>query len=291
MKLLQTILIAIGLFNTGTMGLRADAWIHIGSGKNAGISGIALASQAPQSDRYLIVHDNKRSNQARLGLLTVYMKRVRFDIVQWPGKGPEPADLEAMTALGRLSKRGFLVMTSAGVIFHLKLSSSFKKAKIVSRMEVPAGEGGANYEGLAVWPHGDRIAIAWGHRGRTQSPGMLYWGWLDLTKSTITQTGQASIRVPWPENHVRHISDLTVHEGQLYVSAASDPGDSGPFSAALYSAGRFSVQGTSITFKKDLSEIYRTEAHKIEAVAHVRGGFALASDDENKGSAFRVYKP
>ncbi len=290
-QLARTMLLSVVLIAIDAGGASAEAWREIASGKRMGISGIALASTSPQSDRYIIVHDNKRSGEARLGLLTTRRERVRYDTVQWRGKDAEPRDLEAMAPLGPRSKRNYLVMTSSGSVYHLGFSTSFRKAKVMASFDVPAGEPGANYEGLAIWSRGKRFLVAWGHRGRSSSPGILYWGWLDLEAASITVEGQAEIEVPWPDSSVRHISDLSIEDGELFLSAASDPGDNGPFSGALYSAGTFSVDGESIQFEKALEEIHRSDAYKIEAITPVKGGFALGSDDENKGSAFAVIKP
>ncbi|MGQ4648867.1 hypothetical protein [Lyngbya aestuarii] len=95
----------------------------------------------------------------------------------------------------------------------------------------------------------------------------------------------------WPVGPVRHISDLRVDQAEvLYLSAATDLGDDGLFTSAVYIAGVFSVQGKQISFRQNpnLVTVYHLDNHKIEAIELVpeaAGGVFLGTDDENKGSS------
>ncbi|MGL5193818.1 MAG: hypothetical protein ACRC8Y_09450, partial [Chroococcales cyanobacterium] len=97
--------------------------------------------------------------------------------------------------------------------------------------------------------------------------------------------------VPWPEEDVRHISDLKVNNsGVLYITSARDSGDDGPFDSAVYAAGLFSMNGDQLEFRpaSSLAPLYRVKGHKIEALEFLpglSGGKILGTDDENQGSS------
>ena len=91
--------------------------------------------------------------------------------------------------------------------------------------------------------------------------------------------------------NVRHISDLKVdRSGQLWITAATDPGDDGPFDSAVYEAGKFLIQGETIAFQEntELLPLSRFPGHKIEAIeliGETQRETILGTDDENSGSS------
>ncbi len=115
-----------------------------------------------------------------------------------------------------------------------------------------------------------------------------------MAKAQIVLTGSANLKVPFPSANVRHISDIKVDSaGVVFISAASDPGDEGPFQSAVYIAGSLGYSGNKIVFKQNpqLVPLYRTNYHKIEAlelVTGAEGGVIVGTDDENFGSSVYI---
>ncbi len=67
--------------------------------------------------------------------------------------------------------------------------------------------------------------------------------------------------------NVRHVSDLKVDPaGVLFIAAATDPGDDGPFQSAVYVAGVFDVDDTGVALRQNsqLVSLSRFDAHKVE---------------------------
>ncbi|MFE9611909.1 hypothetical protein [Streptomyces sp. NPDC006012] len=108
----------------------------------------------------------------------------------------------------------------------------------------------------------------------------------------------AALRVPYPRQNVRHVSDLAVSPtGRIAITSASDAGDDGPFDSAVYDAGTLrqgplllSGAAPLLTVRPQPDELARFEGHKVEALAcptTARTG-VLGTDDENLGGAIRT---
>ena len=252
------------------------------------ISGLALIKQDAAGSTFLIAHDNKFANEARLAVMTVHGDKLGYDPISWPDAEALPSDIEAGREVPGNGEDDFLVMTSGGGVTHITVDASNFTMKINSRFTLPGRRSGDNLEGLALHHTGKDLFVAWAHRGNSQDPGMIYWGIIDLATQTVDQQGSHPFRVTWPERpSVRHIADMVIDtNGVLYVSSTSDPGNDGPFGSAIYKAGAFTLKEGGAQFEQDISSLYRTESHKIEGFDRVGNGFALATDDENMGSSF-----
>ncbi|GLF93394.1 hypothetical protein [Streptomyces yaizuensis] len=270
-----------------------DGWLPTGEGITHGLSGLAVAGATGDEADVLAVHDNKRTGEARVS-------RIRFapggparaEERQWVGERL-PVDLEALAEVpGRPGE--FVAFESSGRGFHIRLEGASVRA--LREFTVPGVADGAhaeNYEGFALVRRAGALAALWAHRGRDQEPAVVHLARLDWATLSFGPRTSHTVRVPYPGADVRHISDLEVSPaGEVLTSAASDPGDDGPFDSAVYAVGRvtgglFLGPGFAPYPGPVLLEVFT--GHKIEALA-CRGGVpdtVLGSDDENQGGSVR----
>jgi hypothetical protein len=285
----------------------AQDWYPIRSGRLFGISGITLSAQQGKSLSFLVVHDNKQAGQGRLASIILRGNEPpQYVPLQWPAKIPLPFDLEAITLvpsekdtlLTRSPERAnvrtessFMALTSSGKIYHFRLNIFNRDISINKIFNLPDIPKKSNFEGFSLTEIDDKLLAVWAHRGAIEEPAVIYWGQFDLETYQFSSIGATSFKVPWPIDNVRHISDLKVDStGVLFISAAKDPGNNGPFESAVYIAGVFNSDRHQITFRQnsELVPLYRFDGHKIEAIELVSGqtgGVIFGTDDENKGSS------
>ncbi|HEY9835578.1 MAG TPA: hypothetical protein V6D27_01565 [Vampirovibrionales bacterium] len=275
-------------------------WRPVKSGILFGISGIALIEQAldgmgcPPNTCFVIVHDNKTEGDGRIAILTVqgqdsldYLPR------PWPEGAEWPIDLEAIARVPDSEDPAFMAVTSSGRVYHFTLDST-GTIQLVHIFSLPDLPDNTNLEGFDLHLINGQLLAVWGHRGSSDDSGLLYWGWFDWNGYKISPQGSAIITVPWPQEDVRHISDIKVNNaGILYISSTRDPGDDGPFDSAVYAAGLFSMNGKQVEFHpaSSLAPLYRINGHKIEALEFLpglSGGKILGTDDENQGSSVYI---
>ncbi len=265
-------------------------WHFVRDGIQFGISGLALMSQSGETLRLLAVHDNKQPGENRLAVVTLDgTGRVDYAPLSWSEGVELPIDLEAIAIVPDTNPIEYLTLTSRGRAYHVGIDGD--TVRVLHQFNLPETPEDNNYEGLALQSlHGEIIAV-WAHRGSDDDPAIVYWGKLDRDSWQIEPTGSATLRVPWPSQAVRHISDLRVDPaGVLTISAARDPGNDGPFQSALYIAGAFAIENGAIAFRQNstLTPLFRYDRHKVEAIEFVpgtTGGAIAATDDENSGSS------
>ncbi|UBF27782.1 hypothetical protein K9N68_07670 [Kovacikia minuta CCNUW1] len=272
-------------------------WLPVRGGITMGISGMALLKQEDQKLELLVVHDNKKSNQPRLGIVSFRDRQAPdYQTVDWATDTALPEDLESLTAVPGSST--FMAMTSKGQITHFELQPDRKSIRVLKTFNLPTLPPDVNLEGLVLQqsierPNGQYI-IVWAHRGESlEKPALIYWGLLNLSNYQIQIQGSMPFSVPYPINKVRPISDLNLDEsGTLYVASAEDNGDDGPFASAIYVAGtiRFDPQKQSLSFVKNSrpAVLQRYLFHKVEALELIpgaQGGIIVGTDDERMGSA------
>jgi hypothetical protein len=271
--------------------------------KEIGISGMALADDDGDVSHFVVVHDGKKNGWARLSVLAVakdhsikQFKEITVD--NWPDE-KRPDDFEAVAALpeGGGPSVHFLALTSDGMAYMLAIDAKHARGIVEWKAELPGRQinppDPLQFEAFAFAPAIDvgagRVACAWAQRGQDAVPASLHCGVLDLASHKITEVGGGqNVSVAFPKNFVRHISDVRVDAaGKVLVSAASDPGDDGPFASAVYSIGTLEAGGQAPKFKKspEPQELTRSSEKKTEAIELTKNGLVLGSDDENNGAA------
>lgn len=271
---------------------KSDGWHLFARGIDRGISGMAFVESRPGELTLLGVLDNKLPQQDRVVLITRKVGApVRFELLAWPDASAPPVDLEAITAVPGSQDR-FVAATSNGMLYQLSLDRWAKKLSLIGVALLPNAGAGREFEAFNLAVVGNRIIAVWAHRGSGPQPAMLCWSAVD-DKLAFGPVEMAEVRVQWPVENVRHISDLKIDaSGFAYIAAASDAGDDGPFASAVYVAGVFGWNGIAFQFSPAVAppRLYPTEDHKIEALTLIpgsTGGLALATDDENAGGSIK----
>jgi hypothetical protein len=255
------------------------------------ISGIALVEHSEQRTTFIIVHDNKSPGEQHAALLTVSGRdKSRYTPLDWDGSDI-PVDLEAITSVPGDST-SFMALTSAGRVFHIRLAPEHNSVDVIQSFDLPSIPADSDFEGIALQVVDGLLLVTWAERGLDAKPATLFWSRFDLRSHTFSQVGYAAVRVPYPTANVRHISDVKVDpNGAVFVSAAANPGNDGPFVSAVYDIGTFAVKDTGqVVFKPaaSLTPLRQFSNHKVEALELIpgeSGGRAFGSDDENSGSA------
>ncbi|HLO52199.1 MAG TPA: hypothetical protein VK211_27615, partial [Kamptonema sp.] len=182
----------------------------------------------------------------------------------------------------------FMALASAGRAYHIRLDRAKKTVSVLKVFDLPNIPKGSNFESFALQNIDGKLLAVWADRGSGESPGVIYWGVLDLATYQITQQGSVILKVPYPTGNIRHISDIKIDSaGVVFISSATDNGDDGPFDSAVYVAGSFSINN-KFQFRLSLTPIFHLPYHKIEAielVAGKTGGVVLGTDDENMGGS------
>ncbi len=265
-------------------------WQVVKKGKSFGISGIALFDQSAGKIGLLAVHDNKMPGQVRAAIITIVNETtLEYTPLEWPDRSRLPMDIESVTVVPDGYEPSFMALTSKGEICHFKITDL--SISVLKLFSLPNSGRGQNFEGLSIHRVENRLLAVWAHRGENNKPAVIYWGWFTPSNYNLSVFGSTKLKVPWPtQPDVRHISDIKITpQGVAIITAASDPGDTGPFRSAAYIAGRFSPCGNSVEFKPATRMIpFRSfKHHKVEALELAGGadGIVFATDDENFGSS------
>jgi hypothetical protein len=264
-------------------------WIKAHDGKHYGISGIALLAQRENQTDFLVVHDNKKKDDPRLGVVMAKADKVDYRALRWPNEDNLPVDLESISTVPDHPEQ-FVAVASDGALFALSVSEA--NIRLLSHFVLPGLPPNTNIEGFTVQKLGDELVAAWAHRGAGPQKGILYWGLLDLKQSQVSVVSKAEVGVPFPlpvDPNTRHITDLKLDpNGVLWATAANDPGDSGPFVSAVYTLGVLhatKMNGVVFEPNTNLTRLW-TFSKKVEAIELVpgaRGGIAFGTDDEDDG--------
>ena len=157
-----------------------ERWMHISGKRELSISGIATTTS---EDIYLVVHDNKKKNQLRAGLVNLLADSL-YNGLSWPVKDL-PIDLEALTNISG-KKNQYIAMGSWGFCYWLTLDLSTNRLNLIKEFRIPGSGPPLNLESLVLWLAGDSWYIAWSHRGSVKEPSILFWGSIDLFADVIT---------------------------------------------------------------------------------------------------------
>lgn len=296
MRHLPKLLISLPILGTSLLicqQILAQEWQPVRGGTLHGISGMATLSQQQDRLELLVVHDNKKPDQGRLGIVTIAGRmQPQYQSVQWQASANLPIDLEALTAVPNTST--YMALASHGKAYHLNLGSSRDTVSVLQVFDLPNLPDKSNLEGFALMQMDDELIAVWAHRGEGSQPAILYWGTLNLKTYKITPAGSTQVTVPIVGHQVRHISDLKVDEaGVIYIAAASDDGDDGPFRSSVYIVGALGRTGRQIKFRQNskLVPLYHDNYHKVEAIDLVpgaSGGVILGTDDEAMGASVLI---
>ena len=261
-----------------------EDWLLVGEERSVAISGIARVD-----GQTIVVHDNKREYEGRIGIVTESGEGLKYRILEWPDE-TLPFDVEALATIPG-SVTDMIAMESQGKCHWLVFDQAKMRLVYNGFIQIPKIKWPTNLEGFGLMQVGGKFLAAWGHRGKSEYPGKLFWGWMDFNSRTVEAVDSIEISVEWPTEHVRHIADLKINEmGDCWVSSTSDPGDDGPFSSALYNLGRFQIEDNQINFYQVLNRIppFKFETHKVEGFDFIENGIINATDDENFGGYIRT---
>jgi hypothetical protein len=269
----------------------APVWHRLASGTTESIGGLASLPAGPGETAFIAVHDNKAPGEKRLSeIKRTADGRIVTRTLTWKAE-PLPIDLEAIC---RLPGDGstFLALTSRGALYRFSWREGEPDLTIeTTPIGVPNSAEERQFEGIDVQQVGGQTFACWAERGSMDAPGVLFCSTFDVTTLTFGEVQALEIRVPWPESHTRHISDLRLlTDGTILAASASDPGNDGPFSGAVYIAGtlRPAPARPELIPAEPITRLFTSRTHKIEAIELVpgpRGGLAIGSDDENAGGA------
>jgi hypothetical protein len=250
-----------------------QSWTSVGAGSTANVSGIA-----PAGSGWVIVRDNKQPAQNRVALLD---QDAVVTPLLWPGT--PPSDLESIDAVPGTSD-GFVALSSSGTGWVLTITAD--TITVDRSFRLPGAL--KQVEGFAMASVGGSTVAAWASRGSTTAPAQIRAATFNPSSGSFGPLTFGKVRVPYPTTQVRQVSDLKLVVGHVLVSSASDPGDRGPFTSAVYDVGTLKSIGASGKPALQLStprEIGRYGGHKVEGIACSNGVGILGSDDESLGGA------
>ena len=261
------------------------AWQPLGPQRERTVSGLAR-----DGDGFVVVHDNKHAGEPRMAFLSPRngVSGLEYRALSWHG-APLPVDLEAIVREPG-DARAFLAATSRGDFFRVLLREDTAQATTLASL--PCTD---EIEGLDVWSIEARLCLIWAERGEDRRPATLSWGWFDAHSGTVTGLSKTTLAMPSLGAHTRHVSDLRVTPaGALVVSSATDPGNRGPFSSAVWEAGQFRAVEGAITFQPAAPprRLHFAAGQKIEAIEWISPGvMALGADNEDLGGAILFHTP
>ncbi|MFI7102364.1 hypothetical protein ACIBK8_23760 [Streptomyces sp. NPDC050161] len=272
--------------STGAVSRAADdGWQQVGDGITAGISGIVVDGVSGDTVDTLAVRDNKEDGENRLVAVRYRPGAApQARPVTWSGE--QPVDLEALDAVPGHTHE-YVALASDGTAYRIRRDGD--TATVVDSFALPGTSSKGNYESFALSAVDGRLLAVWADRGEDDDPGVLTAAEWNPDTHDFGKRDSADLRVPFPTENVRHVSDLKIAaDGTLTVSSASDPGDDGPFDSALYRAGKVSFTGghdAALDVPATPERIATFSGHKIEALACVPGSATgvLGTDDENGG--------
>jgi hypothetical protein len=158
----------------------AEEWHSLTDQKRLSISGIA----AIDSDRFLVVHDNKKPDQPRLSIVNWQNKqRPTLEPIKWCDQNL-PIDLEAITAIPS-HKNDYLVLESKGRVTRIQLDPNKAACKTITQFKIPTATPDSNMEGLALHCIKKHCLLAWADRGDDKTPAKLSWSSYNIETNRI----------------------------------------------------------------------------------------------------------
>ena len=261
-----------------------ERWQFVSGKREIAISGISSTSD---TNKYLVVHDNKKKGQLRIGLINLSADSLYVGL-KWPSEDL-PIDLEALSNIPGL-KNEYIAMGSWGFCYWIKLDLQSNTIDIIKEFRIPNSGPPLNLENLLIIRKNNNTYISWAHRGSDNEESKLFWGQISLFDDNITISVEDSIFIdlPWQVKSKRHMSDMDIdNNNMLWTSSTSDPGDDGPYQSAIYKIGKFEILKEKLYFNisDSFPKQYLFKNNKVEALTFNENKIVFATDDENLGAA------
>ena len=179
-----------------------DGWKQIHNSREYSISGIANFN-----DGYLVVHDNKKKGQLRVGLIDLSADSL-YSGLDWPAENL-PIDLEALSNIPGFENE-YIAMGSWGFCYWIKVDLETKTIDLIKEFRIPDSGPPLNLESFLVFVENNNWYVAWAHRGSDEETSILFWGSISLLDKEIKidVEDSAFVNVPWPVVAKRHMTDM-----------------------------------------------------------------------------------
>ena len=272
-------------------------------------SGIAWLQTRPATDRdqevFLVAHDvradEKEGQLPRLSLVATPLDETGIQINPVTAEFPETAnDLES---IARLPGRDAALLVESNAdgkdptpSIYLATWDDDLKMQIDAQVPWPkTPEPLVNVEASAVFSANDQDWFLYAERaedlGKTQIHMTKLKVGSDQSVTFGSQWQSVSFTPPVPQG-ARPATAMDIStNGNVYVAAAVDPGDVGPFDSAVYRAAKLSTQDNTVKLAgvRSPKPIGRSNGLKIEALALIDGKQPLffGDDDEDYGGLLR----
>ena len=264
-----------------------ERWQFVSGKREIAISGISPTSD---TNKYLVVHDNKKKGQLRVGLINLAADSL-YEGLKWPGE-TLPIDLEALSNIPGLQNE-YIAMGSWGFCYWIKLDLQSNTLDIIKEFRIPDSGPPLNLESFLIIRKNNNTYATWAHRGSDNEESILFWGSISLFDDNINISVEDSvfINLPWPIKSKRHMSDMDIDDNNaIWTSATSDPGDDGPYQSAIYKIGSFQIKNNEMKFILATPHFkqFVFESNKVEAMTIIKNKMVFATDDENLGAAINI---
>ena len=257
-------------------------WIKTGTGIEKTISGLVLLRKTVSGWVFLAAHD--ASSSPRLSRIEISNTgAVTSSDVEWSGP---PIDIEALF----VHQDNIFAASSSGTLYRIALDANEENVSTIDSVYFGAMISGANCEAAFIHETNGIFILVVASRGDDLTPSTIAWRRVVYPSlSLLGDTESITFSAPFPTSNVRHVSDIRIDiDGNVFVSSASDPGDDGPFSSAVYHIGSMYAYDSFALIAKMQTprEAYRSTSHKVEAICLTPNdslGMILGADDENSG--------
>ena len=128
-------------------------WQLVGKERSATISGIATVG-----GHTIVVHDNKREYERRIGIIIESGTDLKYRIIEWPDK-TLPFDLEALAAVPG-SATDVIAMESQGKCHWLVFEHAKMRFAYNGFIQIPNSIWPTNQEGLGLMQVGNKFLAA-----------------------------------------------------------------------------------------------------------------------------------
>ena len=134
-------------------------WQFVSGKRELSISGI---SPTTNKDVFLVVHDNKKQGQLRVGLIDFSADSL-YKGLDWPTQNL-PIDLEALADIPGFEDQ-YVAMGSWGFCYLIQLDLKSKTIDLINEFRIPDSGPPLNLESVLIFQESNKWYIAWAHRG------------------------------------------------------------------------------------------------------------------------------